>query len=256
MSERPKILYKYLPYNQGSEAVLNDCTIKFTRPKCFNDPFDCKAADISGWEQKNWAEFFKNRLENQYPDNTGFEIENCVTKLADSAINEKLSWDNISDFVDDFGVSCFSKMNNDILMWSHYADSHKGFCVGFHTDNNDYFSEVKQVNYEKNYPKLLSSAPSNKIAETIMLTKSCHWKYEKEWRKIKMLKLPNGDQLRDIQHYPENILASVIFGAKMLPESRKNLLNIITKKGIKLDLFEAKPCEHRFSLEINPFIHI
>ena len=30
---------------------------------------------------------------------------------------------------DSIGVSCFSEKPDDMLMWSHYADSHKGFCV-------------------------------------------------------------------------------------------------------------------------------
>jgi hypothetical protein len=30
-----------------------------------------------------------------------------------------------------YGVSCFSESWNSILMWSHYADRHKGICLGF-----------------------------------------------------------------------------------------------------------------------------
>jgi len=30
-----------------------------------------------------------------------------------------------------YGVLCFSRRWNNILMWSHYADGHKGICLGF-----------------------------------------------------------------------------------------------------------------------------
>ncbi len=30
-----------------------------------------------------------------------------------------------------YGVLCFSRCWNNILMWSHYGDRHKGICRGF-----------------------------------------------------------------------------------------------------------------------------
>jgi len=30
-----------------------------------------------------------------------------------------------------YGVLCFSRSWNNVLMWSHYADRHKGICLGF-----------------------------------------------------------------------------------------------------------------------------
>ena len=32
------------------------------------------------------------------------------------------------------GVACFTTELNNILMWSHYADGHKGFCLEFDTN--------------------------------------------------------------------------------------------------------------------------
>lgn len=240
MSERPKILYKYLSCNNGGEFVLSDCTIKFTRPKDFNDPFDCKAVDISHWETtEDWKEFFLK-----------YYSVDQATKYANQAIDEKITNENFVDFVNEFGVFCLSEINDDILMWSHYANYHKGFCVGFHTDDNDYFSEVNHVNYEKLYPKLSPSACKKETARTIMLSKSFHWKYEREWRKIICLDLPQNKKLDEIQPYPEDLLASVIFGAKMPECLRQKLLDIIDKKAVKPDIFEAKLCKNKFSLEI------
>ena len=33
-----------------------------------------------------------------------------------------------------YGVICFSAIWNHILMWSHYANSHQGFCIGFYEE--------------------------------------------------------------------------------------------------------------------------
>ena len=34
-----------------------------------------------------------------------------------------------------YGISCFSKNYNEILMWSHYADNHNGICIEVEIDN-------------------------------------------------------------------------------------------------------------------------
>lgn len=28
-------------------------------------------------------------------------------------------------------ISCSSELNNEVLMWSHYREKHKGICIGF-----------------------------------------------------------------------------------------------------------------------------
>lgn len=47
-------------------------------------------------------------------------------------------------------ITCFSKKNDSILMWSHYGDSHKGVCFEFEEDR-DIFEEV---NYTGKRPNL------------------------------------------------------------------------------------------------------
>ena len=53
------------------------------------------------------------------------------------------------------GICSFSKARKNQLMWSHYADEHKGICIGF---KEEYLREsgVKffgtNVEYQDNYP--------------------------------------------------------------------------------------------------------
>lgn len=94
-------------------------------------------------------------------------------------------------------VSCFSLRNDSILMWSHYAQSHRGACVEYEIDDDD-FKEVR-------YSKKLESFQLSKILEIIfghefseseidysdeanlfavqpVFKKFKDWKYEKEVR--------------------------------------------------------------------------
>lgn len=47
----------------------------------------------------------------------------------------------ISDMLDKmlqkFGVISFSEVNDNILMWSHYADQHHGFCLELKRSKNN-----------------------------------------------------------------------------------------------------------------------
>lgn len=51
----------------------------------------------------------------------------------------------LKEVKDSIYVSCFSKRNDSILMWSHYADKHKGVCFEFDRPSNDFYD----VRYSK-----------------------------------------------------------------------------------------------------------
>lgn len=96
-------------------------------------------------------------------------------------------------------VSCFGSSNDSLLMWSHYANKHRGACIKFLVEDNDF----KQVLYSKDFPKfelvkaleiIFGHALSGKSIDTenpnhlFMLkpifVKSNVWEYEGEIRCI------------------------------------------------------------------------
>lgn len=122
-------------------------------------------------------------------------------------------------FIDDLakttniGVSCFCNCENPYnidqtnLMWSHYAQNHKGFCVMYCFNEtitgkpllSDVFKTLIPVKYTKHrifIPKMiilrylkkrLTSVDKQNILDRIghsLITKSTVWKYENEWRLI------------------------------------------------------------------------
>ena len=66
------------------------------------------------------------------------------------------------------------------LMWSHYANSHTGCCIGFELGETKKWKKL-EVEYKDTLP---SCASLNDI-EQVLKTKSSHWGYEKEVRFIK-----------------------------------------------------------------------
>ena len=96
-----------------------------------------------------------------------------------------------------FLVSCFSSKNNSMLMWSHYAESHKGACFEFEVGDKDF----KKVKYSKKMYRfrltdVLKLVLGHELAETEInyedesllfaiepvFHKTIEWKYEKEFR--------------------------------------------------------------------------
>jgi hypothetical protein len=75
------------------------------------------------------------------------------------------------------GILCFSGTWHNPLMWSHYADRHKGLCLGFDVPD----TIVREVKYTTVRPKLGKNISEDEIASLLYL-KYAGWSYEKEWR--------------------------------------------------------------------------
>jgi hypothetical protein len=83
------------------------------------------------------------------------------------------------DWTERYGILCFSRDWQSPVQWSHYADRHRGICLGF--DVKD--SLVNKVVYRKTrLPSEILNNFNEKTAQRIMLTKYLHWNYEQEVR--------------------------------------------------------------------------
>ena len=59
--------------------------------------------------------------------------------------------ESLQSNVDASGVLCLSECHDDILMWSHYGDSHRGICLEFKATNTALFGEAQRVKYAETY---------------------------------------------------------------------------------------------------------
>lgn len=88
-------------------------------------------------------------------------------------------------------ICCLTTDYTNKLMWSHYADSHKGICVEYDfSDSAVNKSQPLPVYYSHERPqfdwKLSQEAKSKETACLMqaLLTKDEDWSYEKEWRMV------------------------------------------------------------------------
>jgi hypothetical protein len=114
------------------------------------------------------------------------------------------------------GIYSLSAVKDEILMWSHYADEHRGYCLMFEaSDTTPFFGAAQEVHYSEALPAITPYSDTDlEKAAKAMLTKYCGWSYEREWR---IVDHESGAGLRD---YPAALLVGVIFGARMSPRDR------------------------------------
>lgn len=75
------------------------------------------------------------------------------------------------------GLLCFSKNWKNPLLWGHYADKHKGICLGFDVPNA-HLSEIKYIRDRPPIPEVIDEPFMKKL----LLSKFEHWQYEEEYR--------------------------------------------------------------------------
>lgn len=116
-----------------------------------------------------------------------------------------------------FGVLCFSTDGCDmVLMFSHYANGHKGLCLQFQIDEDDTLSEIaplngREIEYSAEFPKLKDDP---NVAHMSYLIKHERWAYEREYRVV----MPVYSQGERIRNYKHGQLCGAIFGLHMSPE--------------------------------------
>lgn len=75
-----------------------------------------------------------------------------------------------------FGMVCFSMSWRNPLLWSHYADRHRGIALGFDING----AKVKKVSYVPERP--IVHAVDEEFVNHLLYTKYEDWQYEQEAR--------------------------------------------------------------------------
>ncbi|MDO9178953.1 MAG: DUF2971 domain-containing protein [Agitococcus sp.] len=144
--------------------------------------------------------------------------------------------------IKDFGVACFTSSWDNMLMWSHYANSHQGFCIEYAVSKFNLALSEKDflqfdVQYYSQLPELclteLLFSPHQSISR-IFATKRIEWAYEREWRLVHILNKEKSVNL------PEDMKASaIIMGAKCTSPIVIKRLNLIANK-LDIPLYQSQ----------------
>ncbi len=194
-----------MPISQNLYKTIINAELWFSSPTYFNDPFDCKINDNTEWTDDNIRDHVK-RISKMNAENVDPEMVVQKNKEYPGSFSQFFA-NNFQKVISDQGVTCFTTKPGNLLMWSHYADSHKGVCIAFDVEEDpDLFELTFNVKYFKEYPKFDYLSQRADLVKLGMLSKSDHWEYEDE---IRVLKKKNG-----LHPFKNKAIKEIIFGCK------------------------------------------
>ncbi|MGV8983838.1 DUF2971 domain-containing protein [Clostridium sp.] len=259
----PEIFYKYRTVKDETlEAFKND-TLYFSSLSNLNDPYE-GALMLSDEKVK---EFFYEPLfrrlkpflkpgyvistENLYSESklvdkilkglktqTSYEDQSEIMAMinyTNSEITRKRleMQKGIIQIADElYRICSFSEISDEILMWSHYADNHTGFCIGYNFKeiNNDLRELMLPVRYSEDIldiTKFYFPDTNNSLIMNAMTRKLKSWEYEKEWRI--WISAKSGQKVQ-----PQKVpLAKVVYlGNRINDEDKIKIIEIAKIKNI------------------------
>ena len=156
----------------------------------------------------------------------------------------------MNEIKDSIRVVCLSEVYNSMLMWSHYAQNHKGFCIEYEFDeSNTFYKHLHPIIYTKERYTTSKRDMSNTNGKWIYKTicrKSDVWSYEKEWRIVTVnfnkvmpdkLKYPNGKYVLDLK---ENIKAFYL-GAKIEKKYKEEIIWFAKQNNVEVYQMNLSP---------------
>lgn len=264
-----KSIFKYFSINAYSLDALKNCYVFCNHYETFNDPFECWCIVNKGIpDPEKDKERFLNVI----------KVWGFTPNMAEDA---KQHYDDyLCHFEDDqidveyqinsAKISCFSNDSTNLLMWAHYANGLRGYCIEF---AHDELLNTKEKNPEIIEVAYLDTPP---ILETIcyplandifwhgededsdgavdfmrdfyskmLASKPREWKYEKE---VRLIFHSLNNKLGERLHFHKSAIQSIIIGERMSIEDRKMLFDVIKSVDFNIPIKLAKRSRHSYNV--------
>lgn len=288
-----KFFYKYYSA-EATKLVLSNLTVKWSSPILFNDPFDLQVNINFDFDLNDLREPFLNEIEElMYSDEEPVghmdhplfalimhsrrnahklsreEFREYMRPASDEGFkNSKKLLEDLEvwwrDFSNDLRLFCISEVNDDLLMWAHYADCHRGCVIKFNClpQHDRPLCAAVKVNYQQevptiatmdNYLKHLTGQIKLNFDSLFTLfstTKSKHWSYEKEWRCIGTKK-SDSVKLYDFDPILFEEIAAIYMGCKITNKDKDDILSLLTGNLETVDVYIGKKDKYEYSLEFD-----
>ena len=267
----PKILYKYANWDDKyHKKIILDNEIYFASAMLFNDPFD---SDVPfRYDLRSDEDNFK--IIKQLVRKNSPELDESQIDIESNNILKQRNWEReenknnaellrVRFMFHQKRILSLSSIKENILMWSHYANSHRGFCVGIDVKRiEEYFEKynddtkcpitLHKVKYERLFPILILGPDFNdpRIVIDALTTKAEDWKYEREWRYVLTLTEELISQKDFALRLPSGIISEIILGCRIAEEHKSEIIRILKRKSVKPKLFKAERSKDSFSLQI------
>ncbi|MBR1122994.1 DUF2971 domain-containing protein [Bradyrhizobium lablabi] len=238
--------FKYIPYERF--ANYREGKIRFTQPGAFNDPFEMpafKARDAEAARLAGLAGLSTQTGEIQAGLTQGRIPEAAFTlpifyfmgmmpqQRQEKAIPSADAVEKLRTIDQKFGILSLSMTADNLLLWAHYANEHRGLAVEIDPGNREFNSRASDDNFQL-AERVKYSAMRPKIPETEEIlfehffVKSREWSYEQEYRIVRNLKSSiekkEGEPPIHLYALPPAAIRKVIFGYRVTTDQARALI--------------------------------
>lgn len=253
------MLYKY-SHPARVQDVLYRRLLRFTPPMHLNDPFESlpyyaalapdRAGLIRGVARTITGLSIEERLRLSEPLQHGDQrcLEEWFNKHPKEFDRLMADWNPNGELLKEVAKEVYAAMNSigilslsavpdNVIMWSHYADQHRGFVIEFNSSDSFFqkYSDRSEmleicrrpqpVQYVAQRPKI--DLESMTEVETF-LTKVDDWSYEQEWRFGRGLSdADSRDGDVHLFEFPASCVSSVVMGCKMPFENKREIISLV-----------------------------
>ncbi len=252
-------LFKYLHFDRID--ILRGLSIRFSSPAVLNDPFELKPhlAKLSSPEYLEAAitrllpgiahEEFE-RLPSEVQSQVSVDVlhDMFLSRLPQAKLDIQAMTQTFMPMLQQviarkfdelIGILCLSESPDNLLMWAHYADSHRGFVIEFderapffnrRVNDEDELRHLRRVAYSPTRPSLTLSDLND---FSPFMIKGTDWEYEAEWRMILPLDeaskvIGEGTQAVHLFEFPAKAIRAVILGCRMASDKKEEVRQILS----------------------------
>lgn len=177
-----------------------------------------------------WETIVKSDKFNKQSKSLGFFLnqkrKNALAKVEGALMN-------LLETLKKAGIYSLAGNYLDEILWSHYGNGHKGFCIKY--DLNDLLSNYSgskfysfPVKYSEKPPEInFADIPSNNksLIEKLASYKSLRWNYEEEYRIV--------TNFSGKYYYDYKALKAIYFGLRMEGKFKDSIMKKLKGRGIK-----------------------
>jgi hypothetical protein len=287
---------RFFKYTNAKTAVLvlETSAVRYSSPLLFNDPFDAQSGlhfdfDIQSFPDRllkhiqqlvssntiqslpansPWGEAIRFLHEKRIthgpiPNDLWNSVHSLIDTLKDQMIHLqtgfKKGW---HDYLPRVRVFSVAEEKDNLLMWSHYAESHTGVVFEFMVlpQEDNPLCVARPILYSKSPPSLfteqqwmddildISPLDLDELYFRYAYVKSNIWAYEKEWRVWDLI--PEQQEVL-YSEYPlrEKEIAAVYLGCKISPDDKTRLVTLMSQKQPHAKIFQARKASEEFRLD-------
>jgi hypothetical protein len=272
---RPKSIFKYRSDDEQARYNLENDFVWVCSPASYNDPYDSSISIAPETLTKNVIrdgvrDFIAKDLGSKVEEhrveqilnasNPALALQELIMVDMDQVAPEHraifsaqlaaqmVAWEEASgrtlpaSHKNSLKICSFSGTNQSIIMWSHYADQHRGYCIEYDIHSLPPEHLFVRMLYPVIYSEKLFDGTSYYLAgirnrETFNILypalaafyKSPEWRYEEEWRLV----IP-ANLVKKASPWRVPTPKCVYLGSKMPDGAKERITKICKKKGIEI----------------------